>query len=139
MTRKVYRSKYFMHLVLSVRFEGEHKAVSLEGGMSSPRRVNGAFSTTDPKLQAAIEAHPDFRKTFELVKTINMNPAPAKKEPEEPVLKPEIYVSEAKNAQEARQELNKKYNIPFNSIKNAAAVLKQADELNIEYPNWERE
>ena len=128
-----------MHLVLSIKYQGENKSISLDGGMSSPRRVNGSFSTSDAKLQEAIERHPDFGKSFELVRVIQMEPTAPAGEPEKPEPKPDVYISDAKNAQQAREELNKKFNIPYNSIKNAKSVLEQADKLNIQYPQWERE
>ncbi len=131
-----------MHLVIRVNVDGQNIPISLEGGINSPRRINGSYSTNDPKLQAAIEKHPGYGKKFQLTKTINMNPAPPPvvEDPAEVVKeKPQAYISPAKNATQAKAELNKKFKISWSNLKNIPAVLKFAEEFNIEYPNWERE
>ncbi len=143
MTRKVYRSKHFMHLTITIRIKGEPVQITFEGGSAAPRRINGDYSTTDPVKQVAIENHPKYGKSFELVKTIDMSTGkpfqPTYKAPEaEKPVEAKGIVSEAKNSQEAKYELNKKYNIPWSQLKNAAAVLDHAEKLDISYPNWER-
>ncbi len=128
-----------MHLVITVQVSNRQQTVSMDGGITSPRRINGAFTTNNPFLQAAIEKHPEFGKSFELIKTVKIETAPPpveKKEEEPEVVK---YVSKAKNAQEARQELRDKFHIKLSELKNAAAVLNQAEKFNISYPDWERE
>ncbi len=129
-----------MHLTINILLNGENTSIDFDGGITSPRRINGSFSTTNPKIQAALESHYAFNKSFELVRTVDSSPAPVvKKEEEQKETKSNVIISRAKNAQEARQELNKKYGISYSYIKNAAAVLEKAAEFNIEYPNWERD
>ncbi len=130
-----------MHLVIRVIVDGVSQSITFRGGIASPRRINGSFATSDAAMQAAIEKHPFYKKKYELVKTINMSPKPApakvvEKVPE--IEKPEPYVSKAKNAQEARQELNRKFSIKLGELKNSAAILDKAEDFNIVYPDWER-
>ena len=131
-----------MHLVISIVIDGQTLSIEFGGGMSSPRRVNGSFSTTDPKIQAALERHGLYNKTFELVKVINQKPAPAPVPPPEPEPEPKeiqpAYVSKAKNAQQAKFELNKKFKVAWSNLKNVDAVLAMAEKFNIDYPEWER-
>ena len=144
MERKVYRSKHFMNLSICVSVNGQYQMVDFTGGITAPRRVNGGFSTPCPTLQKAIESHGDFNKSFTLERAIRMGPEPipvpeVKKPVVEETLKEPSFISKAKNAQEARQELNKKFHISYSRLKNAAMVLDMAKELNIAYPEWIRE
>jgi hypothetical protein len=131
---KVYRSKYYMSLTVIV---GE-RYIDFTGGTTSPRRINGEYVTGDPKLQAMLERHPDFNKDFELVRTFDPDPAPVVAE-EEPVADtPAKTISKAKNSQEAKEELNKKYKISYSQLKNSDMILSAAERFGIVYPNWER-
>jgi hypothetical protein len=144
MTRKVYRSKQRMSISILVTVDGVEQYVDFTGGTNSPQRVNGSYSTNNSKMQAAIEKHPGFKRTFELIKTIDTTPAPVPvKEPvKEPVEKStdvninDPFISRAKTFWEAKQELNQKFKVSHSRIKNAAAVREMAKQFNVEYPNW---
>lgn len=143
--KKSYRATYVKDLSIYISINGSGMGCTFSGGTSFPKKLNGTFSTTKPEVQAALEAHPWYNKMFSLVDTsvIGQQPfaavEPAKEQPpqeEEPATEGEVYLSPAKNAQEAKKELNIKFNIPWSRLKNARQVKREAAERNIQYPNW---
>ena len=118
--------------------EGRMIRCSFTGGINTPQRITGSFVTEDPIIQRAMEAHPWFNKDFYLFKASEVRP-PAVQQKPEPEPQPELPVeveSGATGAQEAREELNKKYGVPFSRLRNAEAIRKEADELGVKYPQW---
>jgi len=122
---------------------GERISCSFTGGLSTPVRVTGSYRTTDERIHRALEKHPWFNVEYFLQNTI-VRDRPIQKEPEK---KPEIKkepsgdgrVSEAVSAQEAREELNKTYGVPFSKLRNTDQIIAKADELGIKYPKWLKE
>lgn len=160
-TKKIYRSIHSLSLTICVKVDGSDVYCDFSGGMNSPRRLNGSFGTSNPKLQAAIEKHPRFGVSFNLSKVVNIgnpDPEPATivtpdgtninvpvgsvvvepevKEQPEPEKEVENYISQAKNGQEAKNELNRKFQVPWSRLKNLTQTRSEAAKLNIVYPNW---
>jgi hypothetical protein len=147
MYKKVYRSKYFLSLTVCVVKAGNVVNCEFAGGIKSPQRVNGSFSTSDPETQMQLEANPRFNKDYYLLKTVEIAPAPIPVPTPIPAAIPvaenipvvsekEGHVSDATNAQQAREELNAKFGISFSKLKNTAAIMQFAEEYKISYPNW---
>jgi hypothetical protein len=65
---KTYISTKWLNLSTEVEVNGVIRTIKFKGGIASPRRVNGSLTTTDPALQAAIEADPCFGKSWKLYK-----------------------------------------------------------------------
>ncbi len=127
--RKTYISKHFLKLTLFVRINGRSRSVDFTGGYEHPRKVTGSYSTVDPIMQEALEAHPGFGESFVLSKTTETAKIEA------PVKEAKHY-SEAKNGLEAKNELNKKYGVPWSMLKNNTMVRSVASEYGVEYPHW---
>ena len=66
MSTKTYIATKFLDLTTEVMVDGKIKTIRLKGGIMSPRRINGSYTTNDPKIQEAIEAAPGFNKRFKL-------------------------------------------------------------------------
>lgn len=63
-----YRAVGLQKLVLYLQLKGGVRQIVLSGGTSFPKRW-GMFRTSDKNLQAALEKHPSFGKTFVLEDT----------------------------------------------------------------------
>ncbi len=127
--QKTYYSRHFLHLNISIRLDGKHKTIEFTGGYEYPRRVNGSFTTANPRIQEALEAHPKFGTRF-ILQSMEV-PSAA-----EEVKEHKVILSEAKNALEAKTELNRKYKVPWSMLKNSTMVKSVASELGIQYPDW---
>ncbi len=140
MEKKVYQSRHTLALTIMLEVDGQIIPCGFTGGMNHPRRLNGTYSTSNPKIQDAIESHPRYKKMFDLVKVVQMKPreAPATPVKEQKAEVVELYESEADTGQKAKEELNKRYGVPWSKLKNLAMVDKEAQRLGITYPNWER-
>ncbi len=143
--RKRYTSVYAKNLSVCITVDGETKNCEFFGGTSYPKKINGKYNTTCPKIQAALERHPWFNRTYvldskEVVGTAAPVPEAAPQAPapqtESTATEEEIYMSPATNAQEAKKELNVKFGVPWSQLKNARQVKKLAAEKGIQYPNW---
>ena len=141
--KKVYHSKYAMSLTITIEVDGKSVGCDFIGTMAGQKAAHGTFATKDAKVQSALEAHPWFGEQFRLLKTINLGPAETPKiitkEPE--VKKVEVttgepFVSQVTNAQDAKNELNKVFGVPFSKLKNVRGVKEHAEINNVQYPNW---
>ena len=159
-TKKTYRSIHALSLTVCINVDGREIYCDFNGGFNSPRRQNGSFATSNPKIQAALERHGRFKTHFDISKVVQME-SPANEvivvtpegikigvpqgsvivEPE-PVPEPEIspepdkYISRVKNGQEAKDELNKKFGVPWSRLKNLTQTLSEASKNNVVYANW---
>lgn len=147
MPKKKYRSKYTLSLSVAIKIDGENRFIDFDGGYVHPRRMNGTYSTSNPKIQESLEKHPFYKKEFDLVKVFESPEEKAvTKEAKEPVeeatvieaapQKDDHIVSEAANGQQAKEELNKKHGIPWSRLKNLEMVRAESKILGIIYPNW---
>ncbi len=141
MVKKIYRSKNYLSLNVVVYIDDKQEvkvSCSFTGGASTPVRITGSYRTTDPKIQKALERHPWFNIEYFLQNTIAKDPVPVPSPEKEAPRGNEKIVSEAVSAQQAREELNKKYGVSFSKMRNSEAVLAKAAELGIVYPKWVR-
>jgi hypothetical protein len=163
-TKKTYRSLHALELTLCVNVGGRDIYCEFTGGVNQPQRLNGSYSTSSLAIQTALEKHPRFKNAFDITKIVNIdspNEGQAKimgpegdlianvplgsiivdAEPpkEEPIIKnteTDQYVSQVTNGQQAKDELNKTFGVPWSRLKNLTQTRSEAAKLNIVYPNW---
>ena len=88
MSTKTYVCVKFLDLTTEVMVNGQIKIIRLKGGIMSPRRINGTYTTNDPDIQEAIEASPGFNKRYKLLRSWDA-PKRTSEEPEK-VITPDL-------------------------------------------------
>ena len=129
--RKEYAIKGIVERFVSVPLGKGTITFHFEGGaLDSALSRPAIFSTTNPVEQAIIESLPEFKKgvitlfrTYgEKVKS-NENTRDANTFPD------------VTNIQSARAVLNE-MGVPIEALQTKAAVIKQAEEKGVKFPNW---
>ena len=152
---KIYQSIRAFRLVTEIEIDGKLRTIEFSGGARQPRRRNGIFSTTQIKLQKAIENSPGFNKSYKLVKQVGESDPEPKSNIKEinhvddiPDISDELdskdYAtadekadySKITKAQDARNilfELDE--TLTYNDVKSKVLINEQAKRLNVSFPN----
>lgn len=68
---KTYVSINSNHLIIPIYIDEITCVVEFKGGRTYPERVNGTFSTSNTKLQKALEADKEFNNSYRLLRCIS--------------------------------------------------------------------
>jgi len=151
MTKKTHQAKTYQSLGYliyqqALRIDDKNVFCDFVGGVTTPVLTMGTFSTSDPKIQEALESREAYGTQYICISE------PEKKEPEEETketipetkedkeetLEAEI-VKGIVNSQQARNYLAKKYEeITYSMLKNKTMVLAVAEKYKIEFPDWDK-
>jgi len=132
---KVYQAIQFLKLTTYIKIDGKDFEVEFTGGVKSPRRENGKYSTIDPKVQQALEDSPAYGIKWRLVYDSGEPEAPSFVEEKEEVdLK---IVDEVTTAQEAKDYLKNEYELGWKEVpKNTTEIKDFAKQHRITFPKW---
>ena len=137
---KTYQHKKYMEHLTYVNVDGRDVPIHFKGGVFTPKRINGTFSTRDPKIIDAIDN--DLR-TGTLWKCVKGDSKKVKKGlPVSPVTAKEAFSAgrvapkSIKTVQAAKEFLIANVDgINPSVLTNKRAVLKAAADANIEFPS----
>jgi hypothetical protein len=160
MPKKVYRSKHYKSLVITVVVDHRKIFCEFDGGTSRPKEINGSYSTTDIGIQRALESSGAFNVQFVLEKEILLENeirinkdtvAAVKSKTEEVERKEESAKAEQlelatgkemkkiegiSNFQSVRSYLNKEFDVSFSDLPNKPAVIAKCKALGVEFTDW---
>lgn len=129
MTTKTYQARVSIHLSMDVEIDGFKREINFTGGKNYPVTKFGTFSTSDVKLQAAIEKNNGFKKDFILLKKT----AAEDKEP----LKSEIKeVKGVTTVSAMKAYLNKEEGVSFSEMSNLEAINEICKTKKISFPDY---
>ncbi len=148
MAGKTYRSIRYIHYQKVVTIEEKNFICDFMGGVATPIKVPGTFSTTDITLQKALEKDVGYGKEYiciskpekvpvekPIVETVESTKEETKEIPE---VEPQI-VEGIVNAQQARDYLTKTIEeVTYAMVKNKPMVIEVAKKYNVEFPDWEK-
>lgn len=143
---KTYQAITALHLATEVWVkspDGQGKTkrrVVFSGGIRSPRRIPGTFSTNDPVLQEALESDTGFNKSWRLKKEKLLekekqevaNTIKESMPEEQPA---SLVVDDVTTVKSAKEYLTEKHGIKVSELPNRNAVIAKAKEVNVEFPN----
>lgn len=130
MALKTYTSLYFLFRT-SVTAEGKRIPIEFKNGINfGEYRAKGCFSTSNEKLQEAIESDPRFGWEFFLTETKETAGAPEAK----PSGNTGTEADAVSNLHEAREYLVRHYAVERRALNNSEAVQKEAARLGVEFP-----
>lgn len=130
MALKTYTSLYFLFRT-TVTAEGKRIPIEFKNGINfGEYRAKGCFSTSNEKLQEAIENDPRFGWEFFLTETTETAKAPKT----QPSGKTEMGADAVGNLHEAREYLVQHYGVERRVLSNSDAVRKEAQRLGVEFP-----
>ncbi len=142
---KTYQSLQFLIYQKVVLIDGRNVISDFTGGVTTPNRSNGLFTTSDEKLQKALEKDIGYGKAYICISKEPVKEEPIKEETPE-VVKDEgeidpiqfKAVKDIVNAQQARDYLAKTFEgVTYGMLKNKLKVLAIAEEYKIEFPDWD--
>lgn len=102
------------------------------GGKVHPKRVNGKFRTSNPKLIKAMDESPYYGVKWVCVSTDEDLPEAKEEVKEESVVR---QISGPANVREMREYLNQKLGVPYSKLPNKDAAFRVAKEMNLEFVN----
>lgn len=104
--------------------------IRFNNGSVSSRGIDPAlFVTSNPVIQAAIEASPIYGKKIKLVHEY-------KEEEKVPEADTGNVFPDIKNMLAAKELLRSKFEVELSELQNKDAILAKAEELGIKFPNW---
>ena len=119
-----YRAIGLQKLVLYVNIKGETRQVVLSGGTIFPKKY-GMTRVSDKALQAALEKHPSFGRTFVLEDTQYVAEEPVPKNIEKPL--------EFNNFNELRDYLIREHGRAPITVSTMAKAEREMQKLNLKY------
>ena len=140
MIAKTYQHKKYMEHLTYINVDGRDIPIHFKGGVFTPRRINGTFSTRDPMLIDAIDN--DLRTgtlwkcvkgdSKKVKKGLSAAPSTASNNPPGGMIAPKSI----KTVQAAKEFLIANIDsINPSALTNKRAVLKAAADANIEFPS----
>lgn len=160
---KTYQTTVYLFLSTPITIKGKTLRIRFEGGRELPNyTIMGSYKTSDPEIQAALEASPAFNRSFKLASSVEEpSDKPAKaakvKEPELPeaplpeetqdnaeTTNPDaetensepVVAEDVTSGAGAKKFLNETFNVPHSKLANIEIILKVAAEKNVTFPNW---
>jgi hypothetical protein len=136
MPKKTYRAVFVKSLSIPVIIN--HKTVFCEftGGMSSPRPINGSFTTTNKDIQKELEGSGSFGFRYKL-ESEELLPTEVMvgKKVAEVKEKESDDTGHIRNFMSAKSYLKEK-GVPWGDMKTKTDVLNKAKELGITFSSW---
>jgi len=108
------------------------------GGKSHPKRINGKFRTSNPKLIKALDESPYYGKKWVCIssdepeKQKETTDVETREEQEETGVRK---ISGPKTVKEMREYLNQKLGVPWSKLPNKNAAIRVAEEMNLNFVN----
>lgn len=136
-TKKVYRSKFYNTLTITLRIEGKRVVCEFTGSSTFPVNIKGSYATRDKTIQEALENHSLFKKDYYLESTFTDTPIAQVTEEGESDIGAEddsprtIEVKDISSVTKAKEFLNRRFKVPYAEMKNREQVIAKAEELNI--------
>jgi len=128
MSRKKYISTGASPLSIDIMDRGVLHTFDFRGGFKNPIFKPPSFLTDKIREQELLENHPSFNVSFKLEETFIEKPGSKEKKviAELEAVPKDV---EFRNTQEAKNWLNKQYNVPFTKINNKEKVIAMGQEL----------
>lgn len=144
MSRKTYRLTNLVALITYVMVDGKEETIEFTGGYRTPVKVKGTYTTSDAKIQKAIESCGGFGNQFVLISTeLEKENSVKKEQTDNTPASPEggnseggfTEVPEVKNAQAAKEYLITNHKISPSLLSNKAKIFEVAQEHKVSFPN----
>lgn len=143
MSRKTYRLTNLVALITYVMVDGKEETIEFTGGYRTPVKVKGTYTTSDAKIQKAIESCGGYGNQFVLIST---EVDKEEKKPDGTGNEPGnneggnpdggfTEVPEVKNAQAAKEYLITNHKVSSSLLPNKAKILEVAQEHKVSFPN----
>jgi hypothetical protein len=128
---KTYQSRVTPIFSTYITVKGVRRNIRFAGGKAYPKRSYGKFSTSDPDLIKALEESRGFGKDWICISSTEQPETPETTKEESG----EKEITEPKTVREAKDYLNKHFEIPYTQLQNRDAVMKVAGDLKIKFVN----
>ena len=145
MSRKTYRLTNLVALITYVIVDGKEETIEFAGGYRTPTKVKGTYTTSDAKIQKAIESCGGYGNQFVLISTELEKDDSGKKEQKQENQPGNTEggnteggfteVPEVKNAQAAKEYLTTNHKISPSLLPNKAKIFEVAQEYKVSFPN----
>lgn len=142
-TKKIYQLLHLVSMTTPITIDGKERHITFEHGVSQPKKVGGKFITTDPDVQKAVEAHPQYGVAFKCVREEKVKEVILPSEEgndagseggEGGQVDPTSY-PDVTSVQAAKEVLVNNHDCKISSLPNKNAVLAAAKGLNVVFPN----
>lgn len=132
MVKKTYMYAGATSVTTIFTVKNKRRIVNFEGGSTIPIKINAKFTTADKDLQNAIEASPKYGKFIFLENAYDMVET-------KPVVNENVdgfkSYANVTRLQDAKNILNRDFDIPFSGLKNKEDILKASHEVKATFPD----